>query len=49
MAEDGTNRFAYWTLVNARPVKFTGLSLTSNAIYIAIEELVLAIEGVELA
>ena len=49
IAVDGTNRLAYWTLVNARPIKFTGPLLTNNAIDIAIEGLLPGVEGAELA
>lgn len=44
---DGTPRLT-WTLHNARPMKFTGPALNAQGNEIAIEELVLAHEGLEL-
>lgn len=38
-----------WTLLNARPMKYTGPTLTGKGTDIAIEELVLACERIELA
>jgi phage tail-like protein len=38
-----------WKLVNARPMKFTGPSLNGKGTDVAIEELVLACERIEIA
>ncbi|UCH41908.1 MAG: phage tail protein, partial [Gammaproteobacteria bacterium] len=35
-----------WTLVGARPVKYTGPSLSTKDSETAVEELVLSVEGV---
>ncbi len=38
-----------WTLTNARPIKYTGPSLTGKGTDVAIEELVLASEHIEVS
>jgi phage tail-like protein len=47
MAEDRVTEAQTWTLTNARPMKYTGPSLTGKGTDVAIEELVLASEHIE--
>ncbi len=49
MAEDGVAVAQTWTLTNARPIKYTGPSLTGKGTDVAIEELVLASEHIEVS
>lgn len=49
MAEDRDTEAVQWKLVNARPMKYTGPSLNGKGTDLAIEELVLAAERIELA
>jgi phage tail-like protein len=49
MAEDRTTEALQWRLINARPMKYTGPSLNGKGTDLAIEELVLAAERIELA
>ena len=48
MSEDRTTVAQTWTLTNARPMKYTGPSLTGKGTDVAIEELVLASEHIEI-
>jgi phage tail-like protein len=48
MAEDREREAVRWKLVNARPMKYTGPSLNGKGTDLAIEELVLASERIEL-
>jgi len=48
MAEDGTTVVQTWKLSNARPIKYTGPSLTGKGTDVAIEELVLAAEDIDI-
>jgi phage tail-like protein len=47
--EDHTSVVQEWKLSNARPIKYTGPSLTGKGTDVAIEELVIAAERIELA
>ncbi len=47
LSEDRTKEVQTWTLTNARPMKYTGPSLTGKGTDVAIEELVLACEHIE--
>lgn len=49
MAEDRITEAQTWTLTNARPMKYTGPSLTGKGTDVAIEELVLAAEHIEVS
>jgi phage tail-like protein len=49
MAEDRVTEVQTWTLTNARPMKYTGPSLTGKGTDVAIEELVLASEHIEVS
>lgn len=49
MAEDGVTPAQTRTLSNARPIKYTGPSLTGKGTDVAIEELVLAAEHIEIS
>lgn len=49
MAEDRETEAMQWKLINARPLKYTGPSLNGKGTDLAIEELVLAAERIELA
>lgn len=48
-SEDHTILAQEWKLTNARPIKYTGPSLNGKGTDVAIEELVLACERIELA
>jgi phage tail-like protein len=47
-SEDHTTTVQSWKLTNARPTKYTGPTLTGTGTDVAIEELVLAAERIEL-
>lgn len=47
-SEDHTSTVQAWKLTNARPIKYTGPTLSGTATDVAIEELVLATERIEL-
>jgi phage tail-like protein len=47
LSEDRTSVVQSWTLTNARPIKYTGPALTGKGTDVAIEELVLACEHIE--
>jgi len=47
LSEDHTTVVQTWTLTNARPMKYTGPSLTGKGTDVAIEELVIASEHIE--
>lgn len=47
-SEDHTSTVQAWKLTNTRPIKYTGPTLSGTATDVAIEELVLAAERVEL-
>ncbi|MBZ5523346.1 MAG: phage tail protein [Acidobacteriia bacterium] len=47
LAEDRVTVVQTWTLTNCRPMKYTGPSLTGKGTDVAIEELVLACEHIE--
>jgi phage tail-like protein len=49
LAEDRVTEVQTWTLTNARPMKYTGPSLTGKGTDVAIEELVLAAEHIEVS
>ena len=49
LAEDRVTPAQTWTLSNARPMKYTGPSLTGKGTDVAIEELVLACEHIEVS
>lgn len=49
MSEDRATVAQEWRLINARPTKYTGPSLSGKGTDLAIEELVLASERIELA
>jgi phage tail-like protein len=49
LAEDRTTKAQTWTLSKARPMKYTGPSLTGKGTDVAIEELVLACEHIEVS
>lgn len=46
-SEDHTSTAQAWKLTNARPIKYTGPTLSGTATDVAIEELVLAAERIE--
>ena len=48
VSEDGTAVVQEWKLTNARPTKYTGPSLSAKGTDVAIEELVLACERIDL-
>lgn len=48
-SEDRTVTAVTWTLVNARPMKYTGPSLNGKGTDVAVEELVLACEDIQMA
>jgi phage tail-like protein len=48
-SEDHTTIAQEWKLTNARPIKYTGPSLNGKGTDVAVEELVLACERIELA
>ena len=48
MAEDRSGPVMEWQLTNARPMKYTGPSLNGKGTDVAIEELVLAAERIDL-
>lgn len=47
-SEDHTTTVQAWKLTNTRPIKYTGPTLSGTATDVAIEELVLAAERIEL-
>ena len=47
LSEDRKTPVQTWTLTNARPLKYTGPALTGKGTDVAIEELVLACEQIE--
>jgi phage tail-like protein len=47
-SEDHTQTVQAWKLTNARPIKYTGPTLSGTATDVAVEELVLAAERIEL-
>src|ERR1700733_8319727 len=49
MDEQRQNSVQTWTLTNARPIKLTGPALTGKGTDVAIEELVLASERIDLS
>jgi phage tail-like protein len=49
MSEDRANVAMTWKLFRARPIKYTGPTLSGNGTDVAIEELVLAAERIELS
>jgi phage tail-like protein len=49
LSEDRRSTAVTWTLINARPMKYTGPSLNGKGTDVAIEELVLACEDVQMA
>nr|WP_290669053.1 phage tail protein [Ardenticatena sp.] len=49
LSEDRATVAMEWRLLNARPIKYTGPSLNGKGTDVAIEELVLACERIELA
>ncbi len=49
MAEDRSTEAMQWKLIGARPMKYTGPSLNGKGTDLAIEELVLAAERIEMA
>jgi phage tail-like protein len=49
LSEDRETVAMEWLLLNARPIKYTGPSLNGNGTDLAIEELVLAAERIDLA
>lgn len=48
-SEDRTATAVTWTLINARPMKYTGPSLNGKGTDVAVEELVLACEDIQMA
>jgi len=48
MDEQGNGPVQSWKLTNARPIKYTGPALTGKGTDVAIEELVLAAERIDL-
>lgn len=48
LSEDRQNVAQTWVLSNARPMKYTGPSLTGKGTDVAIEELVLACESIDI-
>jgi phage tail-like protein len=49
LSEDRTTVAQTWTLANARPMKYTGPSLTGKGTDVAVDELVLSCEGITLS
>jgi phage tail-like protein len=49
LSEDRTATAMEWKLTNARPMKYTGPSLNGKGTDVAVEELVLACERIEMA
>ncbi len=49
MAEDRNTEAVQWKLIGARPMKYTGPSLNGKGTDLAIEELVLAAERIEMS
>lgn len=49
LSEDRTTVAQEWKLFNARPMKYTGPSLNGKGTDLAIEELVLAVERIEMS
>jgi phage tail-like protein len=49
MDDAGKNVVQQWALTNARPIKYTGPALTGKGTDVAIEELVLAAEKIQLS
>jgi phage tail-like protein len=49
LTEDHSQVAQEWVLINARPIKYTGPSLSGKGTDVAIEELVLSSERIELA
>ncbi|MCI0394370.1 MAG: phage tail protein [Chloroflexi bacterium] len=49
LSEDRTTTAMVWKLTNARPMKYTGPALNGKGTDVAVEELVLACERIELA
>ncbi len=49
LSEDRTAAALEWKLTNARPMKYTGPSLNGKGTDVAVEELVLACERIEMA
>lgn len=47
LSEDRSSTAMTWTLVNARPIKYTGPSLNGKGTDVAIEELVLSVEDIQ--
>jgi phage tail-like protein len=47
LSEDRTAAVQTWTLTNARPMKYTGPALTGKGTDVAIEEIVLSCEHIE--
>jgi phage tail-like protein len=48
LSEDRTNVAMEWKLTNARPIKYTGPSLSAKGTDVAVEELVLAAERIDM-
>jgi phage tail-like protein len=48
MGQDGRSITRSWQVVNARPVKYTGPVLSASGTDVAIEELTLSAEGLEI-
>jgi phage tail-like protein len=48
-SEDRRTTAVTWTLINARPMKYTGPSLNGKGTDVALEELILACEDVQMA
>jgi phage tail-like protein len=48
LSEDRSSQVVTWTLTNARPMKYTGPSLNGKGTDVAVEELVLACEEIEM-
>jgi phage tail-like protein len=48
LSEDRQTRAAVWKLVRARPLKYTGPTLTGTGTDVAVEEIVLACEGLSM-
>ena len=48
LSEDRETVAQEWKLFNARPMKYTGPSLNGNGTDVAVEELVLAVERIEI-
>jgi phage tail-like protein len=48
MAEDRNTAILEWNLINARPMKYTGPALNGKSSDVAIEEIVLSVENVQM-